>query len=136
MSCNVEGHASWDRLCPTFIHKCDELNDRLSENNMLYYPMNEPWTHAMQPLKPQFWHPLAGPPADGPAVGPSQMRLKQAMLHFPPSQRLPGPTVQPQGPSSLGQGSLVTGVNAIDQGQTHQWGVLGENDESLPPPHF
>src|SRR6266481_2113807 len=104
VSCNVEGHASWDRLCPTFIHKCDELNDRLSKNNMLYYPTNKPWTHATQPPKPQFCCPLMGPPMDRPPTGLSQMGYKQTMLCFPPSQCHPGPTVQLQGPSSPGRG--------------------------------
>src|SRR6266481_8766035 len=131
--CVVQCGGACQLGCPTFTHKCNELNDRLSENNMLYYPTSEPWTHAMQLPKPQFRRPFTGPPADGLAAGPSQTRLKQTTLHFPPSQRRPGPTAQPQGPSSPGRGSPATGVNAIDRGQTHRWGVLGENDESLPP---
>src|SRR6266481_7649906 len=55
--CKVDGHASWDRQCPTFIHKCEELNTRLTENNMPYFPTNELWTHVLQPPKAAYQAP-------------------------------------------------------------------------------
>ena len=52
---------SWSRLCPVFIQKCKEMNGRLTENNMPYFPTDEPWTHILQPPKstyrpPPWWH--------------------------------------------------------------------------------
>jgi hypothetical protein len=44
VSCEVEGHASWSRECPTFIKKLNELNDRNPENTLQYIPTAEPWT--------------------------------------------------------------------------------------------
>ena len=54
VSCGIEGHTSWSRSCPVFIQKCDEMNGRLIENAMPYFPTNEPWTHIMQPPKPAY----------------------------------------------------------------------------------
>ena len=33
------------------MHKCGEMDSRLSENLMPYYPTEEPWTHVLQPAK-------------------------------------------------------------------------------------
>jgi hypothetical protein len=54
-SCNTDSHASWDRNCPTFLAKCAEMDTRLTENAMPYFPTDEPWTHAAHPprLPPQ-----------------------------------------------------------------------------------
>ena len=42
MSCRTEGHASWSRFCPAFNRRCNELNGRLTENTMPYFPMDKP----------------------------------------------------------------------------------------------
>ncbi|KAH6907725.1 hypothetical protein BKA70DRAFT_1104274 [Coprinopsis sp. MPI-PUGE-AT-0042] len=44
--CNKEGHCSWDRLCPTFVRKCKEYDERHPENAMPFAPTAEPWTWA------------------------------------------------------------------------------------------
>ena len=44
VSCNTNDHASWSRTCPTFLKKCDELDRRMPENNLPFYPASEPWT--------------------------------------------------------------------------------------------
>ena len=49
ISCGIAGHASWDRNCLVFQHKCAEMNNRLEENNMPYYPTLEVWTQAREP---------------------------------------------------------------------------------------
>ena len=54
--CGSDDHASWDRSCPTFLHKCAELNNRMEENRMPYFPTLETWTQAREPEKPV--HPL------------------------------------------------------------------------------
>lgn len=48
--CGKRGHASGDRrACPIFKQKCDELNARIPENTMPYYPTKEAWTFALAP---------------------------------------------------------------------------------------
>ena len=31
--------------CSTFVSKCAELDGRLTDNSMPYFPTNKPWTH-------------------------------------------------------------------------------------------
>ena len=42
---------SWDRRCPIFQHKCDELNEQLEDNKLPYFPMSEGWTQVCEPPK-------------------------------------------------------------------------------------
>jgi hypothetical protein len=42
--CGVYGHPSWDRGCPTFGAKCDEIDQRTPGNQLPYFPTEEPWT--------------------------------------------------------------------------------------------
>ena len=86
VSCRMEGHASWSRFCPIFNHKCDELNGRLTENTMPYFPTDEPWTHVIKPPKPTLY-PL--PPAShhpghpGHPPGTPRGQFRQSTLQFP-----------------------------------------------------
>jgi hypothetical protein len=43
--CLQEGHASWDRDCPSFISKQRELDHRMLDNCLTYFPTDEPWTY-------------------------------------------------------------------------------------------
>ena len=51
VSCGITGHVSWDRSCPIFQAKCNELNDWLEENKLLYFPTGETWTQVREPPK-------------------------------------------------------------------------------------
>ena len=51
ISCGRVGHASWDRRCPIFQCKCDELNERLEDNKLPYFPTAEGWTQVREPPK-------------------------------------------------------------------------------------
>ena len=51
VSCRSDSHAIWDRSCPTFQCKCTELDARLLENLMPYFPTEETWTHISQSPK-------------------------------------------------------------------------------------
>jgi hypothetical protein len=44
VSCKSNDHASWDRECPTFIRKLNDLNNRSPENNLQYIPTEDSWT--------------------------------------------------------------------------------------------
>lgn len=50
--CDSAGHASWSRECPTFREKCAQMDKRLPENGMPYYPTDEVWTQAAAPVSP------------------------------------------------------------------------------------
>ena len=44
---NCEGrHPSYDRDCPRFVEKCAQLDARCPENNLAFYPTDEPWSWA------------------------------------------------------------------------------------------
>ena len=51
VSCRMEGHASWDQRCPVFLNKCQDMDARMTENQMPYYPTGDPWTHTLRPPK-------------------------------------------------------------------------------------
>lgn len=52
VECQTDDHSSADRKCPTFIRRCAELDNRLKENAMPYFPTAEPWTQVLSPLPP------------------------------------------------------------------------------------
>jgi hypothetical protein len=86
-SCQTDDHASWSRKCPTFVRKCDELDQRSPENVMPYFPTSEPWTQVMEPPK------LSLPPPPPPRVELQEIarhagssRLRQTMFNFKGSQ--------------------------------------------------
>ena len=84
----MEGHASWSRFCPVFIRKCDEMNGRLMENVMPYFPTDEPWMHTMKPLKSTYYlppQPLPPPPTTCRSGHPSDAprgHYRQSTLQF------------------------------------------------------
>ena len=49
--CGKLGHVSWDRGCLVFQNKCNEVNDRMEENSMPYFPMSEIWMQVQEPPK-------------------------------------------------------------------------------------
>ena len=49
MSCKAVGHTSWDHRCPVFQQKCHKLNERVDNNNMLYFLTLKTWTQVMEP---------------------------------------------------------------------------------------
>ena len=86
VSCRVEGHVSWDRACPVFIRKCDELSERLTENHMPFFPTNEPWTQVSQPPRPPrqgIQHPNSGGgfSQEPRRTGPQQTTLRFTRIH-------------------------------------------------------
>ncbi|KAF9035525.1 hypothetical protein BJ165DRAFT_1304290, partial [Panaeolus papilionaceus] len=44
VSCDNKSHSSWSRKCPIFIKKCEEIQKKFPENNLKYFPTEEPWT--------------------------------------------------------------------------------------------
>ena len=142
MSCGIEGHASWSRLCPVFVQKCEEMNGRLTENNMPYFPTDEPWTHVLQPPKLTY-RPL--PPVahnrdcpSGTAGGP----YRQSTLQFPQVRRRPYEHTLPMNApaNTQGQGDAVPPAGDSRGGpeQSRAWGDSDPLDgyKGLPPVQF
>jgi hypothetical protein len=44
VSCKSNDHASWERICPTFVRKQEELDARNPDNTLQYFPTADPWT--------------------------------------------------------------------------------------------
>ena len=86
VSCEVEGHASWSRECPTFIKKLNDLNDRNPENTLQYIPTSEPWTWTTS-VKPA--------PQPRRSSHPPPARLPAARDRCPPARKNPHQS-QPQ----------------------------------------
>src|SRR6266481_3826769 len=122
----LEGHASWDRRCPIFICKCEELNARLTENSMPFFPTSEAWTHVQQPPRPAFHYTQAAPIADSCPVDPQRRMYRQSMLPFLSSQQCPQDSAQPTVLSGQARGVPTTSTNGIAQGPTQQWGVWND----------
>jgi len=130
VSCKMEGHASWDRQCPTFVRKCEEMNSRLSENSMPYFPTGESWTHISQLPKPVYHMPTPMPPNAGQPPGVQRGAYWQTTLHFPTSQRQAG---SQQGPRAHSGSSPVTGANGVEAERPRRWGDR-DGDKGLLPP--
>lgn len=63
VSCKSDDHSSYDRACPAFIKKCEDLNKRIPENNMPFFPSNEPWTWSSRPAPSNGVGPSPAPTA-------------------------------------------------------------------------
>ena len=145
VSCKAEGHTSWSRRCPVFLNKCLEMDARMTENQMPYYPTTEPWTHTLRPPKP-------APPAPRPAqpqyqtqaqprdtgtirtaIGAQRQTYKQSTLSFPHVQAAPrqgnepGAT-SPTRPPPPAQNELpANDANGTPTGHARPW---GDDEES------
>ena len=49
VSCCLEDHASWDRMCLEFQQKSAHFNELHSENALTYFLIEESWTHNARP---------------------------------------------------------------------------------------
>ena len=84
-SCRATDHASWDRNCPTFLRKIDDLNARDPANDLPFFPAKESWTWA--PSYPS--HGRRVPPAEiqvyTAQAGSQKNRYRQTQLGFEPT---------------------------------------------------
>ena len=76
--CGLDGHSSWERDCPTFNAKRREMDLRTPENQLAYFPTDEPWTHRIHQSP---WLPLTAEPR-------SQTRSAPTRPTHPPSRSL------------------------------------------------
>ena len=136
ISCKISSHASWSQHCPTFNQKCKELNGRLTENMMPYFPTSEPWTHVIQPPKPGAQLPPA-PHNFEHHLGASRGPYRQSTLQFLPSQWHPQGGTQPSTMPDRANDVPRPGVNRDNQGRPWPWGDSdGLDHEDLPPLSF
>ena len=65
-SCRANDHTSWDRGCPTFLRKIEDLNARDPANDLPFFPAKESWT----------WSPSY--PSQGRRVPPAEIQINPA----------------------------------------------------------
>jgi len=135
ISCQMEGHPSWDQQCPTFTHKCEKMSSRLTENHMPYFPTNKPWTHVIQPPRLPYQRAPMAANGVGHAASPQRTTYRQTTLQFQTSQQQPRTSSQPIGLTDSAHRMLLTGSNGVEQGQMHRWGSR-DGDKELPPTSF
>jgi hypothetical protein len=91
--CESDGHASWDRGCPTFQHKCNKMNERTEDNQLPYFLTHEPWMQAKEPPKAIF---IIQPPRPRTKDGNrAQGRYTQTTLTYQSSAPNPGGSTRP-----------------------------------------
>ena len=54
VSCKSAKHASWDRDCPEFRHRCTQYDENYPKNSLPYFPTEENWMLAACPEKLQL----------------------------------------------------------------------------------
>jgi len=85
MSCRSNDHTSWDRACPTFLRKIEELNARDPANDMPFFPAKETWTW-LSSYPSQGCRVPAAEIQINPAQAASQRnRYRQTQLNFRPA---------------------------------------------------
>ena len=138
VSCKTHTHASWDRTCPLFMCRCEEMDGWLPESLMPYFPTAEPWTHVSQPPKIATPTLILPPPAGPPNTGEwsvmthrSSMCKQATLLSKLAAQGWKGAD---QGPSaSQQQADHATMSNQIKLCPTQRWGDTDSNTgPSLP----
>jgi hypothetical protein len=139
-SCNIDIHTSWDRVCPSFLRRCEEMDGRLPENLMPYFPTAEPWTHVSQPPRiapPTLMLPTPTDPrtTGGWTTVPHRNSIhRQTTLPFKPTTQ--GQLTTGQGPpASQRQVSPATHPNRIGLGPTTRWGETEDNTGQSQPVH-
>ena len=93
-------HTSYNRDCPTFWDKCHLIDRRCPENNLAFYPTNEPWTWVT--LEYDVQNTMPPPPPPGPR--PPTQNQRQHSHH--PQPRLTGSNNTPIGPEGRFPGSI------------------------------
>ena len=80
VSCGPDSqHPSISPACPTFLNKCNTLDQQFPENAMPYFPSGDSWTCAAAPTNP--------PLPETPLPPPQQANTRQCSLR--PSQQSP-----------------------------------------------
>ena len=102
--CGIDGHSSWERDCPTFYAKCKEMDMRTPENQLAYFPTDEPWTHRIHQSP---WLP---------STAESRTQTRRAPTQ-PPSR----PLIE-----------RIAPTNALPQRRTRTRGLVTNGDPSLP----
>ena len=84
-SCRLHNHTSWDRGCPTFLRKIEDLNARDPANDLPFFPAKEAWTWA--PSYPSHGRrvPQAEFTINPVQKGSQKERYRQTQLGFEPT---------------------------------------------------
>ncbi|KIK13671.1 hypothetical protein PISMIDRAFT_17819 [Pisolithus microcarpus 441] len=81
VNCQTDSHSSSDRKCPEFLKRCKALDEHTPENNMPYFPTEEPWTQVLLPPRPTTaLNPTIPPMPQHPAKPSTARTLRQTTL--------------------------------------------------------
>jgi len=84
MLCKAHDHSSWDRSCPIFLWKIEELNMRDLANDLPFFPAKESWTWSPSYPSQGHWAPSAEIQIKPAQVGSQRDRHRQTQLNFSP----------------------------------------------------
>lgn len=84
-SCKTDDHSSWDRGCPTFLRKVEELNARDPANDLPFFPAKESWTWSPSYPPQARWASPAEIQVKAAPLGSQRSRYKQTQLNFAPA---------------------------------------------------
>ncbi|KAF5372347.1 hypothetical protein D9615_009260 [Tricholomella constricta] len=137
--CGRQGHVSGDRRqCPAYRAKRDELNARMPENSMPYFPTDEPWTHSTAQRASQARNMTYNPQIT--VQAPQSQRQRKNTGRQPPVSRetslAPPSTYQGRSlspnPPETNKNQPATGPNAV-QRASREPSVAPYYRGSLPP---
>jgi hypothetical protein len=86
VSCKTDDHASWSRMCPVFLKKCEDMDRRTPENNLPFFPATEAWTWSPTP-PPTGYHSRVDLPPPILTRGRNQQERIQASKDMAPNGR-------------------------------------------------
>ena len=119
VSCGRAGHASWARSCPVFQRKCGEIDERLEDNKLPYFPMDEEWTHVRVPPKVIYVVVPSPPMVCIPPRNRAAPMQYQSTLHW----------------AGVGQSAALRGPPMPSQeGRQHGQNLMGRQDSSPTSP--
>jgi hypothetical protein len=84
-SCRTDDHTSWNRGCPTFLRKIDELNARDLANDIPFFPAKETWTWSQSYPSQGRRVPPANVQVNHAQTGSQNNRYRQMQLNFDPA---------------------------------------------------
>jgi hypothetical protein len=84
-SCRTDDHTSWNRGCPTFLRKIDELNARDPANDIPFFPAKETWTWSQSYPSQGRRVPPANVQVNHAQTGSQKNRYRQMQLNFDPA---------------------------------------------------
>jgi hypothetical protein len=121
-ACKADDHPSWSRDCPTFIRKCNELDERHPENASPFFWTDQAWTHTSPP-------PARAPPS---TQGPQEKGFYSSNRTRQPSRPNMKNNTQSNGKENIAKPPVLS-ESEIPGGRQSR---LSEHTDRARPPHL